>query len=97
MNPAEFENGPGTINPYEGLPCYQPASLPPTIEYTDDILRSYGDARYQLLAIRFLYSDFIVNICRTILSCFRHQKKCLELSNTSDRSGAFSVSISSGS
>jgi Fic family protein len=48
MDPAAFANGPGTIDEYDGLPCYRPASLPPEIEYTDDLLRVYGDAQYAL-------------------------------------------------
>ncbi len=48
MDADEFEHGPGTIDPYEGLPCYRPGSLPPEIEYTDDVLRVYGDAQYAL-------------------------------------------------
>ena len=48
MDVDEFEHGPGTIDPYEGLPCYRPDSLPPEIEYTDDVLRVYGDAQYAL-------------------------------------------------
>lgn len=48
MNADEFTDGPGTIDPYEGLPCYRPASLPPEIEYTDDLVRVYGDAQYAL-------------------------------------------------
>ncbi|WP_256301049.1 Fic/DOC family N-terminal domain-containing protein [Haloarchaeobius salinus] len=48
MDPAEFADGPGTIDRYDGLPCYRPASLPPEIEYTDDLLRVYGDAQYAL-------------------------------------------------
>jgi len=48
MDADEFEHGPGTIDPYEGLPCYRPDSLPPEIEYTDDVLRVYGDAQYAL-------------------------------------------------
>ena len=48
MDADEFEHGPGTIDPYEGLPCYRPESLPPEIGYTDDVLRVYGDAQYAL-------------------------------------------------
>lgn len=48
MDAEEFAEGPGTIDPYEGLPCYRPDSLPPEIEYTDDLLRVYGDAQYAL-------------------------------------------------
>lgn len=48
MDPNDFQDGPGTIDPYDGLPCYRPASLPPEIEYTDDIVRVYGDAQYAL-------------------------------------------------
>lgn len=48
MDPADFEDGPGSIDPYDGLPCYRPASLPPEIEYTEDLLAVYGDAQYAL-------------------------------------------------
>jgi Fic family protein len=48
MDAERFEQGPGTIDPYDGLPCYRPESLPPSIEYTDDVLRVYGDAQYAL-------------------------------------------------
>lgn len=47
MDPTEFEDGPGWIEPYDGIPCYQPAGLPPEISYTN-LLRAYGDARYAL-------------------------------------------------
>ena len=57
MNPDEFEDGPGWIEPYEGVPCYQPASLPPEITYTDDLLRAYGDARYALGQLSTLHDD----------------------------------------
>ncbi|WP_436926870.1 Fic family protein [Halosimplex amylolyticum] len=48
MDPEDFAGGPGTIDDYEGLPCYRPGSLPPEIEYTDDLLAVYGDAQYAL-------------------------------------------------
>ena len=48
MNPAEFEDGPGRIEPHNGLPCYNPASLPPELELTSEILDAYGDALYAL-------------------------------------------------
>ncbi|WP_435348786.1 Fic family protein [Haloarchaeobius sp. HRN-SO-5] len=48
MDAEEFADGPGSIDPHDGLPCYRPASLPPDIEYTDDLLRVYGDAQYAL-------------------------------------------------
>ncbi|NGM68516.1 Fic family protein [Natronolimnobius sp. AArcel1] len=57
MDPDDFEDGPGTITPYEGLPCYRPASLPPEIEYTDDIIRVYGDAQYALGRLATLHRD----------------------------------------
>ncbi len=57
MNPDDFENGPGWIDPYEGIPCYQPAGLPPELSYTDDILRAYGDARYALGQLSTLHDD----------------------------------------
>ncbi len=48
MDPADFEDGPGWIEPFEGVPCYQPAGLPPEFTYTDDMVCAYGDARYAL-------------------------------------------------
>ena len=36
MNPTEFEDGPGWIETYDGIPCYQPAGLPPEVSYTDE-------------------------------------------------------------
>lgn len=57
MNPNEFDGGPGWIEPHEGVPCYQPTGLPPDIEFTDDILRSYGDARYALGQLSTLHDD----------------------------------------
>ena len=57
MDPDDFENGPGWIEPYEGIPCYQPAGLPPELSYTDDILRAYGDARYALGQLSTLQDD----------------------------------------
>ncbi|WP_290809950.1 Fic family protein [Halovivax sp.] len=48
MDPADFADGPGRIDDYDGLPCHRPASLPPDLEYTDDLLRVYGDAQYAL-------------------------------------------------
>ena len=57
MNPTEFEDGPGWIEPYDGIPCYQPAGLPPEVSYTDDLLRAYGDARYALGQLSTLHDD----------------------------------------
>jgi Fic family protein len=57
MNPDDFEDSPGTFDEYDGVPCYRPPSLPPEIDYTDDILRSYGDARYALGQLSTLHDD----------------------------------------
>lgn len=57
MNPDDFANGPGRIDPFEGIPCYRPASLPPDVEYTDDIVRVYGDAQYALGRLTTLHRD----------------------------------------
>lgn len=57
MDPDDFEDGPGWIEPYEGIPCYQPAGLPPELRYTDDLLRAYGDARYALGQLSTLHDD----------------------------------------
>ena len=48
MDPADFTDGPGRIDEYQGLPCHTPASLPPDLAYTDDLLAVYGDAQYAL-------------------------------------------------
>lgn len=48
MDPDAFADGPGSIDPYDGLPCYRPGSLPPEIEYSEDLVRVYGDAQYAL-------------------------------------------------
>ena len=57
MNPADFADGPGRIDPYEGLPCHTPASLPPELSYTDDVFRVYGDALYALGRLATLEHD----------------------------------------
>ncbi|RDZ34437.1 hypothetical protein C5B89_19100 [Haloferax sp. Atlit-47N] len=45
------------MDPYENIPCYQPAGLPPELTHSDDILRAYGDARYALEQLSTLYDD----------------------------------------
>lgn len=57
MDASDFEAGPGTIDWYEGLPCYRPDSLPPDIELTEDVLRVYGDAQYALGRLATLHRD----------------------------------------
>ena len=57
MDPADFANGPGTIDDYDGLPCYRPPSLPPDLDYSDDLLRVYGDAQYALGRLTTLHRD----------------------------------------
>lgn len=57
MDPADFADGPGRIDEYEGLPCHTPASLPPEFEYTDDLLSVYGDAQYALGRLATLHRD----------------------------------------
>jgi Fic family protein len=48
MDPDDFADGPGTIDEYNGLPCFRPGSLPPAIDYSEDLVRVYGDAQYAL-------------------------------------------------
>jgi Fic family protein len=57
MNSEEFANGPGRIEPFEGVPCYNPASLPPDLTLSDDILRAHGDATYALGQLSTLHDD----------------------------------------
>ena len=60
MDPTQFEQGPGQIEPYNGLPCYNPSSLPPELNITDEILRTHGDALYALGQLSTLH-DHIEN------------------------------------
>jgi len=60
MDPGRFETGPGQIEPYNGLPCYNPVSLPPTLEFTDEILEAHGEALYALGQLSTLH-DHIEN------------------------------------
>ena len=57
MDPADFADGPGTFDDYDGLACYRPPSLPPTLELGDDLLRVYGDAQYALGRLATLQAD----------------------------------------
>lgn len=57
MDPGDFEDGPGWVEPYDGIPCYQPAGLPPEVTYTEEMLRAYGDARYALGQLSTLHDD----------------------------------------
>ena len=57
MDPADFENSPGSIDDLDGLPCYRPPSLPPELDYSDDLLRVYGDAQYALGRLTTLHRD----------------------------------------
>ena len=57
MDPADFADGPGRIDDYDGLPCYTPASLPPDLDYTEDLLAVYGDAQYALGRLATLARD----------------------------------------
>jgi Fic family protein len=57
MDAADFGEGPGTIDRYDGLPCYRPASLPPDVEFTESLFRVYGDALYALGRLATLHRD----------------------------------------
>ena len=57
MDPASFTNSPGSVDDYDGLPCYRPPSLPPDLAYSDDLLRVYGDAQYALGRLTALHRD----------------------------------------
>lgn len=57
MDPAAFADGPGTFDDYDGLACYRPPSLPPDLEFSDDLLRVYGDAQYALGRLATLQAD----------------------------------------
>ena len=57
MDPADFADGPGSVDDYDGLPCYRPPSLPPDLDYSDDLLRVYGDAQYALGRLATLHRD----------------------------------------
>lgn len=57
MDPAAFADGPGRIDEYDGLPCHTPATLPPDLTYSDDLLAVYGDAQYALGRLATLERD----------------------------------------
>ncbi len=57
MDPADFTESPGTVEEYEGLTCYRPASLPPELDHGDDLFRVYGDAQYALGRLATLQRD----------------------------------------
>jgi len=57
MDAADFRDGPGTVDDYDGLACYRPPSLPPDLAYTDDLFDVYGDAQYALGRLATLHRD----------------------------------------
>jgi Fic family protein len=57
MDPADFPNPPGSFDEYDGLSCYRPPSLPPELEYTEDLFDVYGDAQYALGRLATLHRD----------------------------------------
>ena len=48
MEPAQFEDGPGEIVPYNGIPCFNPTGLPPEFTITTAILDAHGTAMRSL-------------------------------------------------
>ena len=75
MDPAEFADGPGRIDEYEGLPCHTPASLPPELEHTDDLLAVYGDAQYALGRLATLARD--VDNPNLLIAPFVHREAAM--------------------
>ena len=57
MDVADFADGPGTFDDFDGIPCYRPPSLPPELEYGEDLLAVYGDAQYALGRLATLHRD----------------------------------------
>jgi Fic family protein len=57
MDPVDFANGPGSFDDYDGLACHRPPTLPPDLEYTDDLFDVYGDAQYALGRLATLHRD----------------------------------------
>jgi len=57
MDPADFANGPGSIDSHDGIPCFRPPSLPPDVELTNDLLAVYGDAQYALGRLATLHGN----------------------------------------
>jgi len=70
VKPAEFRDGPGQIEPYNGLPCYNPTSLPPELEFTEAILDAHGDALYALGQLSTLHATLRTRIFCSLLSWF---------------------------
>jgi hypothetical protein len=40
MDRADFADSPGSFDEFDGLECYRPPSLPPELEYTDELIES---------------------------------------------------------
>ena len=57
MDVADFANGPGSFDDYDGLACHRPPTLPPDLTYTDDLFDVYGDAQYALGRLATLHRD----------------------------------------
>lgn len=57
VDPADFAAGPGSFDDYQGLACHRPPTLPPDLEYTDDLFDVYGDAQYALGRLATLHRD----------------------------------------
>lgn len=52
-----FADGPGSFDAYDGLSCYRPASLPPELTFTEDLLAVFGDAQYALGCLTTLHEN----------------------------------------
>jgi Fic family protein len=57
MDVADFTDGPGTFDDFDGIPCHRPPSLPPDLAYGEDLLAVYGDAQYALGRLATLHRD----------------------------------------
>jgi Fic family protein len=57
MDESRFRNGPGRVEPYDGLPCYNPDSLPPEIDLSPELLEAHGEAVYELGRLSTLHDD----------------------------------------
>ncbi|GAB3689847.1 Fic family protein [Salinarchaeum chitinilyticum] len=57
MDVADFADGPGSFDDYDGLACHRPPTLPPDLAYTDDLFDVYGDAQYALGRLATLHRD----------------------------------------
>lgn len=57
MDPSQYTDGPGQIEAANGIPCFNPDSLPPTFDLTHEIASALEEASYALGQLSALYDN----------------------------------------